>query len=411
MKKKPRLTYRGERSKPFIVRYYDGEGRRLTKAFAAKMDATNFMMELTGDAPESEFALNTCERIALINLKAVCKQRNLELEEMIPSLIDYIKNKPYTNLTLGQVRDMYLDECDKAKIRYGTWKYYRYKVGKLVAHFGENANLSELTTERLEAFISPSATREHDRRTYSAFFSFMLNKRLITENPIKAIIFPKVRKPRNAPKILTPEQTQRVLQELPRELIPTFVCMIFFGVRPLEMANEFGKPSLMWKHLDFQRRILEIPGETAKMGSYRKILNGPENGWIWLEKFRSPDGPICPKSYNSVRRIRRMLTVETPHDVFRHSFASYGYHYLGIEKTVEILGHESGYEVFKTHYKAIVDPADAQKYFSIMPDVRDSLPKLRNPRLGERAPGMSDEVKMNIAYLDKRDAYDMHPKE
>ena len=61
MKKEPRLTYRGERSKPFIVRYYDGEGRRLTKAFAAKMDATNFMMELTDDATESEFALNTCE--------------------------------------------------------------------------------------------------------------------------------------------------------------------------------------------------------------------------------------------------------------------------------------------------------------------------------------------------------------
>ncbi len=32
---------------------------------------------------------------------------------------------------------MYLDECDKAKIRYGTWKYYRHKVGKLLAHFGE----------------------------------------------------------------------------------------------------------------------------------------------------------------------------------------------------------------------------------------------------------------------------------
>lgn len=78
---------------------------------------------------------------------------------------------------------------------------------------------------------------------------------------------------------------------------------------------------------------------------------------------------------------------------------------------MEILGHESGYEVFKTHYKAIVDPADAQKYFSIMPNVRDGLPKLRNPRLGERATGMSDEVKMNIAYLDKGNASDMQSKE
>ena len=56
------------------------------------------------------------------------------------------------------------------------------------------------------------------------------------------------------------------------------------------------------------------------------------------------------------------------------------------------------------YYKAIVDLADAQKYFSTIPDVRNGLTKLRNPRLSERAPGVSYEVKMNIAYLDKRDA-------
>ena len=63
------------------------------------------------------------------------------------------------------------------------------------------------------------------------------------------------------------------------------------------------------------------------------------------------------------------------------------------------------------YYKAIVDLADAQKYFSTIPDVRNGLPKLRNPRLSERAPGVSYEVKMNIAYLDKRNASDMQSKE
>ena len=71
------------------------------------MDATNFMMELAGDAPESEFALNTCERTALINLKALRKQQ--KLEEMMPFMIDYIKNKPFANLTLRQLRYMCLN--------------------------------------------------------------------------------------------------------------------------------------------------------------------------------------------------------------------------------------------------------------------------------------------------------------
>lgn len=59
--------------------------------------------------------------------------------------------------------------------------------------------------------------------------------------------------------------------------------------------------------------------------------------------------------------------VDLPHDVLRHSFASYGYHYLGAEKTVEILGHVGGFGVFAKHYKGLATPAQAKRYFEIAP--------------------------------------------
>ena len=87
------------------------------------------------------------------------------------------------------------------------------------------------------------------------------------------------------------------------------------------------------------------------MGNWRNISNLPEAPWRWLEAYMPKEGPIFPYSYATYRRIRKLVSVKIPKDGLRHSMASYGYHELGIETTVEILGQESGYEVFKRHYK------------------------------------------------------------
>ena len=76
--------------------------------------------------------------------------------------------------------------------------------------------------------------------------------------------------------------------------------------------------------------------------------------------------------------------------------ASYGYHELGIETTVEILGQESGYEVFKWYYKAMVIPADAKAFFSISPDIRDGLPKAKSKQVPYR--GLVGEIRKTLNF-------------
>ena len=141
------------------------------------------------------------------------------------------------------------------------------------------------------------------------------------------------------------------------------------------------------------------PEETAKMGNWRNISNLPETAWSWLEAYMPKEGPIFPYSYATYRRIRKLLSVKIPKDGLRHSMASYGYHELGIETTVEILGQESGYEVFKRHYKAMVTPDDAKAFFSISPDIRDGLPKTKSKQMPYR--GLVGEIEENIKFLDK----------
>lgn len=175
--------------------------------------------------------------------------------------------------------------------------------------------------------------------------------------------------------------------------------MAFFGVRPQEISNEHGKQVLEVSNVDLVAKTVRIPETIAKMGNFRIISDAPENAWAWLEKYLPKSGKIFPYSYATYRRIRNMLTIKLPHDVLRHSFASYGYHYLGIEKTVEILGQESGYEVYKTHYKAMVRTQDSADFFSIMPSIRDGLPPRRKQKIGDLNFGLSGEVADNLAYL------------
>ena len=92
------------------------------------------------------------------------------------------------------------------------------------------------------------------------------------------------------------------------------------------------------------------------------------------------EGPIFPYSYATYRRIRKLVSVKIPKDGLRHSMASYGYHELGIETTVEILGQESGYEVFKRHYKAMVSPADAKAFLVYRRIYATGFPKLKSSK-------------------------------
>ena len=69
--------------------------------------------------------------------------------------------------------------------------------------------------------------------------------------------------------------------------------------------------------------------------------------------------------YQQWLKAKRALPCKVPQDALRHSFASYAYHVFGVEKAVEILGHD--YNVYKKFYKSIATEADSIAYFNILP--------------------------------------------
>ena len=399
MDKLATLNYRPNRKKPYFVRFYNESGKRTSRAFAARMDAMQFMAEKSGDAKTSHFDISTEEKELVMRLKRECFARGFSLCDMAETFVHLVRNKPVSDYALGEVRDMYLNDCRDRGLRSSTLAYYTGKLANLCAMYGEKIPVSAITPDMLEVFISSGKTPDHNRRISSAFYKFLAEKRIVPPDLFHKVIVPRRRKKHKIPPILTVDETRRLFREIPESFIPAFVLMAFFGVRPQEISNEHGKQVLEVSNVDLVAKTVRIPETIAKMGNFRIISDAPENAWAWLEKYLPKSGKIFPYSYATYRRIRNMLTIKLPHDVLRHSFASYGYHYLGIEKTVEILGQESGYEVYKTHYKAMVRMQDSADFFSIMPSIRDGLPPRRKQKIGDLNFGLSGEVADNLAYL------------
>ena len=141
MDKLATLNYRPNRKKPYFVRFYDESGKRTSRAFAARIDAMQFMAEKSGDAKTSHFDISTEEKELVMRLKRECFARGFSLCDMEETFVHLVRNKPASDYELGEVRDMYLNDCrdrddavlfghnGRSRHKYGRQQteYYNYK--------------------------------------------------------------------------------------------------------------------------------------------------------------------------------------------------------------------------------------------------------------------------------------------
>lgn len=137
MDKLATLNYRPNRKKPYFVRFYDESGKRTSRAFAARIDAMQFMAEKSGDAKTSHFDISTEEKELVMRLKRECFARGFSLCDMAETFVHLVRNKPVSDYSLGEVRDMYLNDCRDRGLRSSTLAYYTGKLANLCAMYGK----------------------------------------------------------------------------------------------------------------------------------------------------------------------------------------------------------------------------------------------------------------------------------
>lgn len=224
--------------------------------------------------------------------------------------------------------------------------------------------IAEITAAEIDDWLRSiplePLTRNNHRRVVSMLFSYAMLRRYCSENPVVQTAKAKVKaKPVG---VLTPEQTQRLLECADATLRPALAIGAFAGLRHAEIFR------LDWREVHLDRGFIEVTAAKSKTASRRLVTILP-NLKAWLESAVERTGPVFPvngRKLTDAARKRADLT-DWPSNALRHSYASYHLaRFTDASALALYLGHTTTAMLF-AHYREVVTPDAAEVYWRIVP--------------------------------------------
>ena len=246
----------------------------------------------------------------------------------------------------------------------------RSRLGRFREAFAERP-VRTITAQEIEAWLYglhndgnalEPQTVINWRAALHAFFGWLLRQKQIDFNPMAAVAKPKVI--RSAPAIWTPENLEKLLKGASAELLPVLAIGAFGGLRTAELLR------LEWSEVDFERGLIEVKASKAK-SARRRLVKIEPNLRARLAPYAGSAGPVWSKGWRSFHeaaaKLSRELGLQWPENGLRHSFASYHLaYYENAEKLAGLMGHTNA-RVLYAHYREIVRPEEAARYWEIRP--------------------------------------------
>jgi len=237
------------------------------------------------------------------------------------------------------------------------------RIGRFCRDFADR-RLSEISTSDVDNWLASlqlaPVTRNTFRRDLRTLFSFGMTRRYCAENPV--IQTTKAKETEGEIEILTVAQTAKLLESASGETLPFWVIGAFAGLRRSEIER------LDWEQVDFESNLIEVKARHSKTARRRFVVM-PPNLWAWLEPYRAYRGRVCPENLRKrieADRERAGLREDWPPNALRHSFGSY---HLAQFKDAAALALQMGNspEVIFRHYRELVKPKEAARYWQIKP--------------------------------------------
>lgn len=292
------------------------------------------------------------------------------------------------DITVSALVDLYVEEKRKGTntkaglpVRDRTLSDIECRLGLFTRTHGA-ALMKDMREDTVKAWLFSNAvlspqTRVNYFRNLRGFFTYAVFRGFIAENPLARI---RVGAEASAPAILTVDQSEVLLtQALAHQewaLIPYVALGLFCGIRSEELAK------LQWTHLNMTAGTVTIPPGIAKKRRIR-IVTMPQCCREWLAEWLvqnegRPLGAIRPIGF--AKRFRALVKAagipKWPHNALRHSAASYHYaKHNNASLTCAMLGQRSD-EVLFTHYRSLVNPVDADHFFSLLPPAVQGVVRL-----------------------------------
>ena len=205
-------------------------------------------------------------------------------------------------------------------------------------------------------------TQNNFRAVLSAMWTFAVRRGYAVTNVIQLV--DKTSVVRDHIPTFSVDQLTTLLAAAPPEYLPVLAIGVFAGLRPEEINK------LQWEDLDFQERTIRVNASAAKTRK-KRFAEISDNLRGWLEPYTGRTGPVAPPNLQKLRRatMKAAKIKKWPPDVLRHSFASahYAFH-RDPARTAVIMGHRDQ-NMLLTHYRDVMKPSEAARYWLIRPDV------------------------------------------
>ena len=164
--------------------------------------------------------------------------------------------------------------------------------------------------------------------------------------------------------IFTPVEIGKLLGAASPDFLPSVALGAFAGLRTAEVER------IEWRDIDLAGGFIHIGSDKAKTRSRRLVPIHP-NLAQWLAPYAKRNGRVWPGTSNDLQHTRAALVkasgVAWKDNGLRHSFISYRLAEIQNAAQVALEAGNSPNVVFK-HYRELVKPADAVKWFAVAPE-------------------------------------------
>jgi integrase len=242
-------------------------------------------------------------------------------------------------------------------------KDLRLRLTRFCSAFPDRT-LADISTAEIDTWLASLNLAPLGRNTYrlrlGTLFAFGMTRRWCTENPVAHTT--RAKQTDGDIQILSVAQTAQLLEAASKETLPFWAISAFCGLRRSEVER------LDWAQVDFESGLIEVKARHSKTQRRRLVTMQP-NLRSWLAPYRAHRGPVCPRNLRlrtEADRERAGLRHNWPTNALRHGYGSF---HLAHFKDAAALALQMGnsVDVIFRHYRELVRPKDAERYWQIKP--------------------------------------------
>jgi integrase len=374
----------------FMVANYSGEKRRFDShaTEADAMDAANKLARQLSQRDTIGASMTREQSIEYASAIQTLQPLGVSLTSAVATLAEAVKlagdlsgvtaaarfykarNKTVTAKRVADVvaELLKVKESRGASARYLTDLCFRLE--KFSNAF--QCNIGNVETKSVQAWLDgmkrlngaklSSQSYNNNKRVVYLLFEFAIARGYAIDNPVKAVETVKIRN--GSVEIYTPAEIAKLLAAADSDFLPCLAIGAFAGLRSAEIER------LKWQDVDLKSRHIIISADTAKTAS-RRVVPVADNLAAWLAAYGERKGKVWAGSsigfYKAQLATAKAAGVDWKQNALRHGFASYR---LAQTQNAAQVALECGNspKIIFAHYRELVKPADALKWFAVAPD-------------------------------------------